>query len=77
MDASKLQQVIDAENERLNEISMQKAAARLREIHALVKERESVNKRIDESIKRLQTEINDLPWDSVTAADIIGTSTTE
>lgn len=68
MTPEQLQQVVDAENKRLNEISLAKATARLQDIAAINKQIE----RLQDQRKAVQKEINDLQFDSVTAADVTG-----
>ena len=73
MTPDQVQQIVDAENKRLNEIALEKATARLRDI-------QSVNKQIDNLRERraeLQKEISNLKFDSVTAADIVGDTAAE
>lgn len=68
MTSEQLQQVVDAENKRLNEIAMEKATARLQDIQSINKSIE----RLQAQRVTLQKEIADLAFDSVTTADIVG-----
>ena len=67
MTTEQLQKVVDAENKRLNEIAEGKALARLREIRALIDEKN----RIDKQILSLQKEVSEIPFDVVTAEDVV------
>jgi hypothetical protein len=68
MTSEQVQQVVNAENERLNKQAEEKALVRIRDIF-------TINKRIETleaERAKLQAEINALQFDSVTVADVIG-----
>lgn len=70
MTSEQIQQVVNAENERLNEIALAKATTRLRDIHSTT---EAI-KRYQKQLADLQAEVLAIQFDTVTVADVVGTA---
>lgn len=65
-----IQQAVEAENERLNKIDVEKVRVRLQEVSALKKAKQDAIDRYNTQIEKLQQEVAELQFNEVSITDI-------
>ena len=65
-----IQQAVEAENERLNKIDVEKVRVRLQEVSALKKAKADAIERYNTQIEKLQQEVAELQFNEVSINDI-------